>query len=112
MSGPETFWRDCRSVPMPESLAHRIELFRARGKVARHDGQLFSDPSWIAVMLGQGVTPKHWDPLANTLPIAELQTKATELRDSLHRAIARMPSHAEFIENNCKASGMGASPIS
>ena len=88
---------------MPEGLAHRIELFRARGKVARQDGQLFSDSSWIAVMLGQGVSPQQWDPLANTLPIAELQAKATELRDNLHRAIARMPSHAEFIDNNCKA---------
>ena len=36
---------------------HRIELFRARGKVARHDGQLFADQSWVAVMLGQGVSP-------------------------------------------------------
>jgi tryptophan halogenase len=100
---PEAFWRDCRSVPMPDSLQHRIELFRARGKVARHDGQLFSDQSWVAVMLGQGVTPKHWDPLANSLPIAELQMKASELRDSMHRAIARMPKHAEFIDSNCKA---------
>jgi tryptophan halogenase len=88
---------------MPEGLAHRIELFSARGKVAREDGHLFSDPSWIAVMLGQGVTPQQWDPLADTLPIAYLQKKAAEMRDGLHRAIARMPTHAQFIENNCKA---------
>ena len=99
----EAFWRDCRSVPMPEGLAHRIELFRARGKVAREDGHLFSDASWIAVMLGQGITPRQWDPLADTLPIADLEKKAAELRDGLHRAIARMPTHAQFIENNCKA---------
>jgi tryptophan halogenase len=99
----EPFWRECRSVAMPEGLAHRIELFRTRGKVARQDGHLFSDSSWIAVMLGQGITPKQWDPLADTLPLAELQARATELRDSLHRAIARMPTHAQFIESNCKA---------
>jgi tryptophan halogenase len=101
----EAFWRDCRSVPMPKGLEHRIELFRARGKVAREDGHLFSDSSWIAVMLGQRVAPKQWDPLADTLPIAELQTKATEFRDGLHRAIARMPTHAQFIDSNCKAPG-------
>jgi len=99
----EQFWRDCRSSQMPESLAHRIELFRARGKVAREEGHLFSDSSWIAVMLGQGVTPKQWDPLADTLPIGELLMKATDMRERLHRAIARMPSHAEFIEKNCRA---------
>ena len=54
-------------------------------------------------MLGQGVTPKRWDPLADAPPLADLQAKAAEMRDSLHRAIARMPSHAEFIDRNCKA---------
>jgi tryptophan halogenase len=101
----EPFWRDCRAVPMPDTLAHRIELFRARGKVARFDGQLFSDTSWIAVMLGQKVKPEHWDPLADIMPLAELQTKAGELREILHSAIARMPTHAQFIEKNCKAPG-------
>jgi tryptophan halogenase len=99
----EKFWRDCRASALPDSLAHRIELFRARGKVAREEGHLFSDSSWIAVMLGQGIEPRQWDPLAETLPIAVLQKKATDMRDGLHRAIARMPSHAEFIEMNCKA---------
>jgi tryptophan halogenase len=99
----EPFWRDCRAVPMPDSLAHRIELFRARGKVARHDGQLFADSSWIAVMMGQGIAPGHWDPLADIPPLAELQARAMELRENLHRAIARMPTHAQFIEHNCKA---------
>ena len=89
---------------LPDGLAHRIELFRARGKVAREEGHLFSDSSWVAVMLGQGITPRRWDPLADTIPMAMLQKKATDLRDGLHRAIARMPSHAEFIEKNCKAS--------
>jgi tryptophan halogenase len=100
---PEEFWRYCVSVAMPDTLAHRIELFRARGKIARYDGQLFSDSSWIAVMLGQKLDPLHWDPLAEALPIAELQVKASKLRDTLHRAIARMPAHADFIDRNCKA---------
>jgi tryptophan halogenase len=99
----EPFWQYCRTMPIPDSLAHRIELFRARGKVARHDGQLFSDSSWIAIMLGQGVQPRHWDPLADVMPLAQAQKQAEALRARLHQAIARMPSHAEFIEHNCKA---------
>jgi tryptophan halogenase len=100
----EDFWRDCHATAMPESLAHRIELFRARGKVARYDGQLFADSSWVAVMLGQHVRPRHWDPLADAMPIDELEKKAREFRDSMHRAIGRMPTHAEFIEKSCRAS--------
>jgi tryptophan halogenase len=100
---PEPFWRDCRAAAMPESLAHRIELFRARGKVARFDGQLFSDASWIAVLLGQHVEPAHWDPVADTLPLPELLGNSAALREKLHAAIARMPRHAEFIANSCPA---------
>ncbi|MBM0106873.1 tryptophan 7-halogenase [Steroidobacter sp. S1-65] len=99
----EKFWRDCASMVIPDSLAHRLELFRSRAKVARHDGQLFADASWVAVMLGQGVQPQRWDPLADIMPLAELQQKAEGLRRRLHEAIARMPSHRQFIENHCKA---------
>ena len=99
----EPFWRECRDMSIPDTLAHRLELFRARGKVARHDGQLFSDASWVAVMLGQGIHPQRWDPLADIMPLAELEQHAEGLRLRLHQAIARMPSHTEFIERNCKA---------
>ena len=54
-------------------------------------------------MLGQGIKPHHWDPLADALPLEELQAQAASLRDRLQQAIARMPHHAEFIEKSCKA---------
>jgi len=99
----EPFWRATRHASIPDTLAHRIELFRSRGKVARHNGQLFADASWVAVMLGQGVKPQHWDPLADALPLPELQAQADSLRARLHQAVARMPSHAQFIDKTCKA---------
>lgn len=99
----ERFWRDCQHMSIPDSLAHRLELFRSRGKVARHDGQLFADSSWVAVLLGQGIQPQHWDPLADIMPLAELEQRAAGLRSKLHEAITRMPSHQQFIDSNCKA---------
>jgi tryptophan 7-halogenase len=99
----EPFWRDCANMSVPDSLAHRIELFRSRGKVARHDGQLFADASWVAVMLGQGVQPQRWDPLADIMPIDELRQRAEMLRSKLYEAVARMPTHQQFIDGNCKA---------
>lgn len=99
----EPFWRACREVALPDTLVHRIELFRSRGKVARHDGQLFADASWVAVMLGQGIVPRCWDPLADAMTLAELEAGAQSLRAKLHGAIARMPGHAQFIDKSCKA---------
>jgi hypothetical protein len=60
-------------MALPDSLAHKIELFRERGKVARYDEQLFAEPSWVAVFLGQGVEPRDHDRLADVPPLADVE---------------------------------------
>jgi tryptophan 7-halogenase len=54
-------------------------------------------------MLGQGVQPQGWDPLADVIPLAVLQERADGLRARMHQAIALMPTHSEFIDQNCGA---------
>ena len=51
------FWNDCRTMDVPASLQHRIDLFRETGRVFRAGNELFAENSWIQVMLGQGITP-------------------------------------------------------
>ena len=41
----------------------------------------------IPVMLGQGVKPQHWDPLADALPLSELQAQSANLRTRLQQGI-------------------------
>ena len=52
------FWRACRSMEIPASLQHRIDLFRETGRVFRVPNELFAENSWIQVMLGQGIVPQ------------------------------------------------------
>src|SRR5262249_14163984 len=47
------FWAYCRTMEIPDALQHKIDLFRSRARIARYDGQLFTEPSWVAVFLGQ-----------------------------------------------------------
>jgi tryptophan halogenase len=42
---------------IPESLQHRIDLFRETGRVFRIPNELFAENSWMQVMLGQGIMP-------------------------------------------------------
>jgi hypothetical protein len=37
------------------------------------------------------------------MPLPELQAQAESLRARLHQAVGRMPGHAEFIDQSCKA---------
>ena len=48
------FWRQCADMPIPDSLAQKIELFRETGRVFRRNEELFAENSWVQVMMGQG----------------------------------------------------------
>jgi tryptophan halogenase len=51
------FWDYVRTMPIPDTLADKLELFRRRGRVVKYREGVFLDASWIAVYLGQGIVP-------------------------------------------------------
>jgi tryptophan halogenase len=59
----ESFWRHCQEQPVPESLAAKLAQFEASGRIVLTSDELFRDASWFAVMTGQGVTPRDYNPL-------------------------------------------------
>lgn len=96
-------WRYCRDMEIPGSLRHKIELFRARAKIARYDEQLFAEPSWLAVFLGQGIEPRDYDRLADIAPLSDVSAKLGSLREATRRIASRLPTHDAFIAATCKA---------
>jgi tryptophan halogenase len=48
------FWRQCAGMEVPETLAHRMDLFARTGRVFRKNEELFAENSWVQVMMGQG----------------------------------------------------------
>ncbi len=95
------FWRQCRTTPPPDTLAQRIDLWRARGAVFPTPGELFTEDSWIAVLAGQAGMPAGGDPLVASLPEAEAQRFLAHLRGLIARTAAAMPDHADFIARHC-----------
>ena len=61
-----------RNMDIPDSLRHRIELFRETGRVFRVPNELFAENSWIQVMLGQGIEPRQHHPVADLMGDEEL----------------------------------------
>ena len=97
------FWRYCRTMTLPDTLLHKIELFRETGRVFRYDDELFARPSWVAVMLGQGIVPAACDPIVATLPAGDVAHSLASMRQAMAAAVERMPSHAEFLARYCPA---------
>lgn len=97
------FWNYCRNMSIPDSLRHKIELFREAGRVFRYEEELFARSSWVAVFLGQRVAPRRVDPIVATLPPAGVQHSLESMRTAMLNAAGAMPTHAQFIAHYCPA---------
>ena len=97
------FWRHCAALPMPDSLAQKIELFRETGRVFRKNEELFVENSWVQVMMGQGIRPESYHPIATKLRADELDKFLAMLRDSVARTVAGLPDQQTYIASYCAA---------
>jgi len=97
------FWRHCRKMNIPESLQHRIDLFKETGRVFRADSDLFAENSWIQVMLGQGLMPEQYHPIVDQMTDSELRQFLQGAEASVVKQVGRLPEHQAFIDHYCKA---------
>ena len=95
------FWRGCRDMDIPESLAERIALFRDSGIVYQAPDELFRTASWLFVMVGQGVEPRGYHHMGALLGDERVQRALDSLSGNIARAVAGMPRHREFLESYC-----------
>jgi len=99
----EPLWDHLRTMPVPDSLAHKIALFRARGTAPDYQFGLFSRDSWLAVLYGQGVVPAGHDPVADTFDVDLVDARCADFHDRIASGVALMRPHRAFIESYCPA---------
>ena len=98
------FWRYCRAMEVPDSLRHRMALFEQTGRVFRAADELFAENSWTQVMLGQGLSPRTWHPIADMMDRDEITRFLDHIEKNVQGTVAGMPGHAAYIDGYCKAS--------
>jgi tryptophan halogenase len=99
----EPFWDACRVMAVPDELAYRIELYRSRGAVVLYDGETFEPRDWISLFDEQGVRPRRHDPLADAIPVEQLDRHLARLREVIINGIRPMPTHAQYLSRHCAA---------
>ena len=97
------FWRQCAAMDVPDSLRQKIELFRDTARVFRRNEELFAENSWVQVMLGQGIEPQSWHPIAGKLNDDELDRLLGMIRQDVTRTVAGLPAHADYVARYCGA---------
>jgi tryptophan halogenase len=97
------FWAHCRNMEIPETLQNKIDLYRHNGRVFREGDELFSEPSWLQVLHGQGIRAQGYDPLVDLVPKSEIVSLVSNVEEVIKKCVAVMPTHAEYIAKNCAA---------
>jgi len=82
-----------------------MDLFRSNGRVFRESGELFSEISWVEVMVGQGVMPQGYHPLVDTLSEERIAQFLDNVRSTISRCADSLPLHADYVAQQC-ASGL------
>jgi tryptophan halogenase len=100
------FWRHCKSMKIPETLAHRVELFKQSGRIFQKDNDVFAENSWSQVMLGQGILPEQYHPIVNMMSDEELVRFLNGIKGSVNNVVDQLPTHQQFIDSYCKAPSM------
>lgn len=102
----EPLWAACRAMDIPDSLRHKLDVWRACGYVPLSGEESYKEPSWAAILLGNGLVPERCSPLANHVALEAVKSGMTARRIHLERAADAMPSHDAYLEKHCK--GMSA----
>ncbi|OLF81101.1 tryptophan halogenase [Maricaulis sp. W15] len=97
------FWDHCRTMQIPPGLAEKYRIFESYGRVFRENDELFNDTSWFAVMIGQGLKPRSFDPVAECLSEDETRRRLAQIRQAMQTSSDHMPAHADFIAKTCAA---------
>ena len=95
-------WRYCAAMSIPDSVQFKIDHFKRFGRHIARDMDLFGQPSWLAVHLGQGNWPESQDPLIH-YRTADAASYLGKLRAAMTHEAERAPAHQSFIDQHCKA---------
>lgn len=93
----EPFWRACAGMAVPDTLRAKLDLFAANGRITRFNEELFAEVGWLQVMVGQGLIPAGYHPLADAQSDGEVREFLGLLRQVVTRQVSGMGDHAAFI---------------
>ena len=97
------FWNAYRTMQIPDSLAHRIEIFKNNGYVWADDVALFRVDSWVQVMMGQGLDPKAFHGAGKLTTSDSLRQSLAKIKASIDEKVQKLPTHQQFIQHYCAA---------
>ena len=97
------FWNYCRTMAIPDTLKHKVELFGSNGRIFQTNGELFGESSWLQVMFGQQIKPQGYHPLVDNTAAEAIAKMMENVKQVTQGVVKKMPTHQAYINQHCKA---------
>lgn len=94
----DAFWNRARAVEAPETLAYKLKVFSARGRVPLYDDEAFQGPNWTSTFIGHGVIPRDFDPLVDLIPEDEQILQMQRTLQFIAGEVNQMPTLQSQID--------------
>ena len=93
------FWKYCKNMEIPPSLAQKIEFFENNGKISADYYDLFKPTSWVSVLIGMGVNFKTYDNLIDAIKPEFSQKILQNFVQIVNQGANSSPFHADILKN-------------
>lgn len=96
-SQPSDFWQLINSLPYSDELKHKLELFKACGKVAFSEYETWLPSAWISLLLGNNYWPEKIDSLLMGGDLGDIANRLNQMKLNYVDLVARFPDEHEFL---------------
>lgn len=93
------FWRQARGRSVPQTLAHKIATFRARGQIAPMEDETFPPDSWQAIFTGLGVASESWPPTIDRIPPNRFREEFHRTLEFIKAKVVEQPTHDGYLDS-------------
>src|SRR5690606_8524333 len=100
------FWRFCQEMPVPDSLAHKMNVFESRGHVVMYEPEAFEKESWVTMYMGFGRDARRYAERADLIELGELKSQLARMRQMIQVAADQAMAHGSFIARHCAAEAL------
>ena len=93
----EGFWAAARTRALPDTVAHTIATFRARGEIAPMEDETFVPDQWQALFVGLGEMPESWPPAIDRTPPETMKQEFRRILGFIKDKVLEQPTHDAFL---------------
>lgn len=100
------FWQDYKRVNLPDSLEHKLALFKHCGRIPFYERETFSNDMWVSLFLGLGWRAQSYDVLLDMPPanLANSQAAINTIAQTIQNLCSQAPIHQQYLDKNCTRS--------